>query len=115
MIQAAEELVIAEERKATARKQLLEACTKCTKAALAEAIEIAKEAKLDATEYANAEELLKKEEEKERLFAEVQALLEESKKADMTSIDAVREAKAKLGDAIMKATELGVPEVDLTE
>jgi len=114
-IKEAEAVLKEEEPKEKARVLLAEACEQCTMPALQAAIQAAQAAKLEASEYARAAELLKQEEEKMATLEAVNKTMEEVKSVDMNSIDALREAKDRLGAAIQDATKAGVGEAPLLE
>jgi protein tyrosine phosphatase (PTP) superfamily phosphohydrolase (DUF442 family) len=111
----AEDALREEEPKQKAREALATACASRTIEALKGAIAEARWTKLSESEFAEAEELLKREEEKIELLAMVTQVLDESKSADTTSIDSLRNAKCKLSDAIQAAKGGGVAETLLAE
>jgi len=119
-VEQAEAVLKEEEPRHLARQKLEEAVDMATsnkpsKAALIEAIDAAKAAKLEESEYAEAAALLQKEEEKEKLLAAVKEVLKETMSTNMTDIECVKAAKEKLAKAIKEATKLGVKETDLAE
>lgn len=114
-IKKANKVLKEEEPKQKAREQLAQACNKPSIEVLEEAIKVAKEVGLEANEYSAAEEKLHLEREKERLMAAVKETLAASMTVDLSDIDALREMKDKLGDAIKTAAEAGVSEVHMVE
>mmetsp|Transcript_91797 Transcript_91797/g.259194 ORF Transcript_91797/g.259194 Transcript_91797/m.259194 type:complete len:1206 (+) Transcript_91797:117-3734(+) len=107
---SAEAVLREEEPKQKAREQLAEAIESCTIAALQQAIQVAKEACLGEEEYAEALAVIKHEEEKERLLAEVKATMEKSKAVDMTDIEKMKAIKEELSEVILIAKNAGVME-----
>jgi len=81
---------------------------------MAEAVEKAKAAKLDASEYAECEELIRKDAEKKKKLQELKELLESLSTVENT-IEAVQEAKDLLSAKILEAKAMGVPESALNE
>eukprot|EP00929_Paragymnodinium_shiwhaense_P115933 TRINITY_DN8509_c0_g4_i1.p1 TRINITY_DN8509_c0_g4~~TRINITY_DN8509_c0_g4_i1.p1 ORF type:complete len:1229 (+),score=336.65 TRINITY_DN8509_c0_g4_i1:129-3689(+) len=110
---SAEAVLKEEEPKAKAREQLASAAEECTINGLTAAIEVAKSANLPAEEYAECEQLLAAEIEKERLVAGIKKVMDELKEVDTKSIDALTGAKAQLTEAIEEAKAAGVAEVHL--
>jgi len=115
LLKQAQKVLKEEEPKEKARIQLAEAIAKRTIPELKEAIEAAQGAKLDPTEYSQAAEILRKEEEREKTMEAVRQAVLDVKDVDMTSIDALKEAKEKLGAAVQAATQAGVGESHLVE
>jgi len=110
------ELVLREEEpKQKARALLIQACEQCDIPALKEALDAAKAANLDASEYSRAAELLRQEEDKLLRLEAVNKTMDAVKTVDMSSIDALREAKESLGVAIQQANKAGVAESSLLE
>merc|ERR1712232_560608 len=98
MIAQAEGIVKEEEPKMLAREAVEKAVhtVPISLDVLNAAIAQAKAAGLDNSEYKECEDMVKNEGEKVRLFDEVKKIAEETKSVDMTSIDAIAEAKTKL-------------------
>jgi len=114
-VKKANKVLKEEEPKILARAQLAAACDAPSIEALKAALENAVAVGLTEPEMVAAQEKLKQEEEKERLMAVIKAALEESMSVDMTDIEALREAKEKLGECIKEAMQAGVPEAHLFE
>jgi len=114
-IKQAEKVLKEEEPKQRARQLLREACQQRDVQALRDALQAAEAAKLSSSECTEAAEILKQEEEKLKALESVNKALEDVKGVDMANIDALREAKEKLGSAIQDATKAGVGESHLLE
>jgi len=115
IIKEAKAVLKEEQPKAEARALLKEALEKGTVEALEEAVIAAKEAPLPKDDYREANTMLKKEKEKAKLLKSVNEALHDAKKADMSDIDSMKEAKDKLAVAITGALAAGVSESDLKD
>lgn len=116
-LQFAQRVLDEEIPKTKARDQLAAACSAEVKSkeALTAAIQAGREAGLDEKECAQAVEFLRREEEKERLLADVKNSITESKIADMEDMVSVKKAEDNLKDAIERAIKAGVAEADLVD
>ena len=82
-------------------------------AGLEEAIRQAQEAGLEEAEIGEARELLRREEEKAARLAELQTVLDGCVDVDFADIEALRDAKARLGAAIQAAAAACVAEAHM--
>lgn len=115
LIATAEDVLRDEEPKVRAREQVAKALEDGTKEALEVAIEAAKQASLKEAEYSEAQSLLQVLAERLRLLAEVKQAMDDAKTVDLTSIDALKGAKDRLGAVIVEAKAIGVAEADLSD
>lgn len=114
-IAKAEEILSIERPKQEARDLLSVAMEKGDIQELRCALAKCKEVGLEPTEYKEAALRLEREERKERALAAMRATLEESKGVNTTSIDALRDMKERLGEAVGQAKDCGVAESDILE
>jgi hypothetical protein len=115
ILESAQKVLDIEEPREKARNQLTEAMEDGSVGALRTAIRAALAVNLAKEEVVDAEEMLRLEEAKAVALSNVSKLIEESKKCDVTSIDALRHAKDDLTNAIKEAKVAGVPENDLAD
>jgi len=111
----AEDVLRVEEPKERARALLLEAMQNCNIGNLRSAIAKGREVGLDDAEWSEAQALLEHEELKERMEAEVRVAVEDSNTVDVSNIEALREKKNVITNAIHFAKGAGVPESALLE
>jgi len=111
----AEAVLADEEPKQKARELLAEACEKCDVEAMQAAIQVAKKAGLGEDDYAEAAELVHREEVKAQLLKQVKDVIEDTRGVDTTSMDALKSAKDNLSQVIKDAKDGGVSETLLAD
>jgi len=115
LIDRAEGILRVEEPKEQARERLVVAVSSASIGELRAAISVAREVGLAETEWSEAQAVLDHEELKQRLVAEIAAAVDKSLEVEPSSIDALREAKDDINNAINHAKDAGVAESALLE